>query len=359
MSSSSSRWNRGFASRLVLLLFALLALGVVPRAQRTVKLATLVPDGSLWGKAIRRMGAEWKKRTDGRVTLRVFAGGMAGDESVLIRKMRVGGLHAAALTTSGLGTLDPAFLVFEVPLLFRNDAEVRYVLERMGPLFEKRLEKKDFVLVHWGHAGWLRFFSKEPIRSYEDFLGMKQFVWGESEFTDLYTAEGMRTVPLAFTDVMIGLQTGLIDAFPVPPLVALSYQYFRSAPYMFDHRIAPLVGATIFTKRAWSRIRSEDQASILSVARQTGESFFAEVPPQEAQALQAMKERGLTITRWAEGEDERKWMAMADRFREGLLRDSTIPPEVLREVVRHLEEFRRAAWLAGATLGGVLLARVH
>ena len=338
----SSSWNlsTSLPARLLLALGAGLFLSAAPSAQGPVKLATLVPEGSLWDKSFRRMGASWKRETGGRISLRIYAGGIAGDEPDLIRKMRIGQLHAAALTVGGLGDLDPAFRIFNVPLFFRSDAELEYVLEKMGPMFAKRLEEKGFVLVHWGHVGWLHFFSTEPINTYDDFKRLKHFVWGgDGRLASWYAERGLRTVPLSATDVLTGLQTGLVEVLPVSPTAALSLQWFRSAPNMLDVPIAPFLGATVFSKRAWARIKPGDRETILRIARATGDELFDVVPKQEALSLVEMQKRGLNITPFAG--DEPRWNELAEFFREKL-KTSSVPPHVFDAVTRHLEEFRAA-----------------
>ena len=322
-----------------LALSAAAALAPTPAAQGPVKLATLVPEGSLWDKSFRRMGAEWKKATGGRISLRVYPGGVAGDEPDILRKMRIGQLHAASLTASGLADLDPAFRIFTVPLFFESDAELAYVIERMTPTLSRILEEKGFVLVHWGHVGWLHFFSTDPIHSYGDFEGMKQFVWGgDGLMAKWYEERGLRTVPLAATDVLTGLQTGLIQVMPVSPLVSLSLQWFRSAPYMLDYPISPIVGATIFSERAWKRLKEEDRKAILKVGKATGAELFETVPAQEVVALEEMKKRGLTVTPLGGGQDEERWQELAAHFRDRV--GSAIPEDVFDETLRYVQEFR-------------------
>ena len=339
MSSSSNRWTRLLARLLPLGLVPLL--GAAPVGAQSIKLATIVPEGSIWDKAIRRLGAEWEAGTDGRVSLRVYPGGVAGDEPDIIRKMRIGQLHGALMSTSGLGDIEPAFLLFETPLFFQTDDEIRHLLTEMGPVFERRLEEKGYVLVHWGHAGWLRMFSDEPIESYEDFRNMKQFVWGsENRMGTWYQEKGLKPVPLAATDVLTGLQTGLIDALPATPLTALSLQWFRSAPNMFENRFAPLVGATIVSKGAWNKIGEKDRETLLAAARGTADHLFEEVPAQEEQALAEMQRRGLRVTQ-VRPADEPEWRGLALHLQKRM-REVTVPDEIFDQASEILAEYRRA-----------------
>ena len=267
-----------------------------PARATTIKMATLVPDGSVWDKAFRRMGSEWKQATDGRVELRMYAGGVAGDEPDIIRKMRIGQLNAAALTLPGLSDIDPAFDVFEIPLYYDSHEELLAILEEMTPLLRERLDERGFVLLHWGHAGWIRLFSKRSAGSPDELRRQKLFVWGdEGEKVRVWRENGFEPVPLAATDIPSGLQTGLIEAVPAPPLSALGLQWFRSTPFMLDLEIVPLIGATVVTKKTWESISEADREAMLAAAARIETFLLEEVPAQEAAAIAEMRERGLTV----------------------------------------------------------------
>jgi len=339
MSSSSSPWIEPFLRACLAVCLALA--GATSAAAQTIKLATIVPEGSIWDKSIRRMGADWKSETDGRVSIRVYPGGVAGDEPDIIRKMRIGQLQAAMMSTSGLGDIEPAFLLLGTPLLFRTDAEIRHVIEVMGPELERRLEEKGYVLIHWGPAGWLRMFSTDPIASYDDFRNMKQFVWGsENRMGGWYQEKGLKPVPLAATDVLTGLRTGLIEALPATPLTALSLQWFRSAPNMCDHRFAPLMGATIVSERAWGKLKEEDRALIKGAGGSIADHLFEEVPGQEEQALTEMQRRGLTVTE-VDPKDRELWEGLALHLQKRM-REVTVPQEIFDQAQAILTEYRAA-----------------
>jgi len=338
-----------------LLLLSLPALGVglsaaAPVPQR-IKIGTIVPEGSIWDKAVRRMGAEWKSETDGRVSISVYPGGVAGDEPDLIRKMRIGQLQGAVLSASGLGDIEPAFRIFETPMFFRSDGEIRYIVEKMGPEFERRLGEQGYVLIHWGDAGWLRIFSTKPIDTYADFEKMKHFVWGsENRMGIWYQEKGLKPVPLAATDVLTGLQTGLIDALPATPLTALSLQWFRSAPNMFDHRFAPLMGATIVSKRGWKKVKEADRELLLASGRKTSEFLFEEMPIREEQALAEMQRRGLVLTHAADS-DRAEWESLAAHLQKRM-REVTVPQDIFDQASALLEEYRQADRQASRQVNG-------
>ena len=342
MTSSCRRWSRTLRpSRVPRACAALVALACLAAgsAAQTLKLATLVPEGSIWDRSERELGAAIQKATGGRVKFQVYPGGVAGDEPDLLRKLRVGQLQAVLFSAPGLGDIDPAFFLFQVPLLFESDAEVLHVLDAMRPELEKRLEAKGCVLLHWTNVGWLRIFGSKPVASYADFKARKQFVWGtEGRLASWYQELGLQPVSLSATDVLTGLETGLIETLPVTPLAALALQWFRSAPYMLDHRFAPLLGALVVSKSSWEKLKPEDRAEIQRLARETERKLFADVPKQEEQALAEMAKRGLSIAK-EPASDAEAWMKLASEFQRRF-RTHTVPPEIFDQATKLLEEHR-------------------
>jgi TRAP-type transport system periplasmic protein len=335
---SSSALGRAAGALALAFLATLLAPGL---SAQTLKLATLVPEGSIWDKSERELGAAIQQATQGRVKFQVYPGGVAGDEPVLLRKLRTDGLQAVLFSAPGLGDIDPAFSLFQVPLLFETDAEVLYVLEKMRPELERRLEEKGLVLLHWTNVGWLRFLASKPVASFDDFRQRKQFVWGsEGRMASWYQELGLRPVTLAATDVLQGLQTGMIECLPVTPLAALSLQWFRSAPYMLEHRFAPLLGALVVSKSAWTKIPEADRTAILELSRKTEAKLFAEIPKREEEAVEEMKARGLQVAKEPAG-DAAKWLSLGSEFQKRF-RTNSVPPEVFDQAVKLLEEHRKA-----------------
>lgn len=335
-------------------LFLVASLGGTATAQKAqLKIATLVPQGSVWDKSLRDLGEECQNSTDGRVRFKIYPGGVAGDEPDILRKMRIGQLHGGVFTMSGLGDIEPSVRVFEIPLFFRSDEEVAYVLEKMDAEFRRRLEAKGIVLLHWGNAGWLKFFSTEPARTVADLKRLKQFVWaGDQRLASWYQEGGFHPVPLAATDMLTGLKTGLIESLPSTSLTALSLQWFRTADYMLDYRVAPLLGGTVVTKKAWEELSPADREKVLAAAEHAQAFQMTEVPVQDARAVEEMKKRGLTVVEPDMSQGETPWLGIADFFA-NKMRTGLVPPEILDEVTRHLADFRSRADAAesGGTSG--------
>ncbi len=260
-----------------------------------VKLGTLVPDGSPWYNIIRDMGEDWKSGTGGKVTLKIWPGGISGDEPDMVRKMRVDQLQAAVLSGVGLSDIVQDVQAMQMPMMLRSYDEFDYVMERMAPRFEAALEAKGFKVLNWGDAGWVQLFAQKPVVRPEDLQALKLFVWGgQDAWIEAYKDAGYHPVPLAATDMMTGLQSGLINAFAAPPLVALSYQWFGLARHMTDLKWTPLVGATMITTRKWRAIPDDLKPLLLDSARHAA-ARLRETRTLGDGAIEEMKKHGLVI----------------------------------------------------------------
>ncbi len=266
-----------------------------------IKLATLVPANTSWHKALLDMGNTWNKETAGRVTLTVYPGGIQGDESTVVKKMRPGidTLQASFLTAAGLAELDESFNVFAMPFFFESDEEEMAVEKKLTPLLEQKLQAKGFHLLSWGTGGWVQVFSKKPLKSLADVKAAKLFTTkGADKWLQWYVQNGFHPVALLPADIptQLKLTTGLIDTAPNPPYLALSLQIFRDAKYMLDLHIAPLTGAMIISNSAWNKISAEDKVKVSAAAETMEKRVRSEAPAQDAESVKQMVARGLQVT---------------------------------------------------------------
>jgi TRAP-type C4-dicarboxylate transport system substrate-binding protein len=316
----------------------LLSLLWTEASAQTIKLATLAPRDSTWYRILESMGERWKQASGGRVQLRIYAG-TQGDESDIMRKIRVGQLQAAAVTTVGLGTIDPVTQALHIPLAFRSQDELDYVLSHIQGEMEKALANKGFVVLNWGEAGWIHFFTKAPVASPDDLRKLKLFVWSSGKSSDgIWKDNGFQPVSLASTDIMPGLKTGMISAIQAPPIAALSNQWFGVANYMTALPWAPLTGATIITKESWEQIPPDLRPTLAKIAQEAGVEMQKEVRTLEQQAISEMVKRGLHVVN-VPPEAEREWQKTV----EGIyprLRGDFVPAEQFDEVLRLRDEYR-------------------
>jgi len=334
-------WRSLFLFPAAAALLACAPLAARAQAPQVIKLATLVPEGSVWDKALREMGASWATSTQNRVSLRVYPGGVAGDEPDVVRKMRIGQLQAAAVTTAGLASIDPAFNIFNIPMFFDSYPELYATLDALGPTLRSRLEAKGFVLLNWGHGGWVYFFTKAPVSDVDGLKHTKLFCWaGDDQIAQQWKTLGFQPVVLAATDIMTGLTTGMIDAYPTTPLLGLTLQWYRTTPNMVAMGMAPLVGGLIVTKSAWTKISDADRAKILAAGQKMEARLQTEVPRQDTTAVAEMQHRGLKVIP-VSSTGEKGFRAMAEQFAVGVP-GNRVPPEVLAAARKARDDFRKS-----------------
>jgi TRAP-type C4-dicarboxylate transport system substrate-binding protein len=327
-------------SRRLVVVIALALTPLVLFAQRGTKiqLGSILPANSVWDKSLKQMATEWQRETNGRVQLRVLAGSVK-DEGSLARRLKAGRPQAAVFGQPG--ELDEAFNVLSIPFFFESDAEAFHVVDALTPIFKKALDKRGLVLLNWGHAGWAHFFTANRVETLDALKRTKLYsAAGNEQMVQWYKANGFHPTALAVTDVLLGLNTGLINAHPSPPYVALLFQWYDKTPFMLDIPLAPVLGITVVEKRTWNRVSPEDQRTLLASAKRIETSLLRDVPAQERQAVTEMKNRGLTVVTFDKAV-KASFREVADELTASW-RGTMIPSEVYDQALRARNAFRAA-----------------
>ncbi len=332
----------GFQAALLVSSLFLAITALAAPQETTIRLATLAPRGTSYVQSLQAMREKWRQAPGGGIKLIIYPDGTMGSEADMVRRMRVGQIQAAMLTVGGLSEIDPSVSALQnMPMVYRSLDEAEYVRTRMQPDLEKRLADKGFVVLFWGDAGWVRFFSRAPAYTPEDFKRMKVFVTaGDNNEVEIMKAVGYKPVALEWTDTLISLQTGLIDAVPAPPFLALAGQYNTVTHHMLELDWAPLIGATVITKKAWDVLPPEARDVMRSAAAEAGRQIQARSREESNESVAAMQKRGLqvhTMTPLAETE----WRKFAESIYPRI-RGKMVPADMFDEVQRLLAEYRAA-----------------
>ncbi len=310
----------------------LIWVALIPAKTTVIKLATLAPQGSDMYNLMVEMGQAWTEATDGAIKLRIYPNGVVGDERDMIRKIRVGQIHAAAVTTEGLSVVSTDVYGFLVPLLFDDFEDVDWVRNRIAPQLEQDFADNGFVILNWGDVGWAYWFSREPLLVPSDLEDMSIFTWaGDYHTAKLWKQAGFESVQLAYLDVLSGLQTGLIDALATPSIMALSNQFFGPADHMLDMKWGLVTGGTIIDKRIWDRINTKHQQKMLTIARKYGVKQQAINRNIDDLAIATMLEHGLTVHE-PNPQQMEQWVTLTRSFYP-LIRGSLIPAGIFDKVV--------------------------
>jgi TRAP-type C4-dicarboxylate transport system substrate-binding protein len=314
--------------------------GVAHAQAASVRLATLAPRGTSLHKTLLAMGEEWRGAPCGGVKLTIYPDGTLGSEADMVNRLRIGQIQAAMLSVTGLAKIDDSVEALQnMPFSFGSLDEVAYVTAQLQPELDQRFLAKGFVVLFWGDVGWVRFFSKQPVARPEDLKKLKLFTQaGDPRQADLMRRLGFRPVPLEANDILMGLQTGLIDAVPVPPLIALAGQFYGPAPYMLQINYAPLVGGTVITKKAWDAICPDARKALLEAAVRAGREVTAKNHQESDEAVAAMEKRGLKVHTLSPA-DAAAWSQLADQVKPQV-RGTLVPADMFDRVQQLLADFR-------------------
>lgn len=324
-------------SLLIASLFLLLA---APASAVTLKLGTLAPEGSAWMNEMRRGAAEIKERTVGRVELKLYGGGVMGNEKSMLRKMRIGQLHGGAFTGGGLAEISPDMSLYGLPLLFDSLAEVDAVRADFDPLLREGLEKQGFVSFGFAEGGFALLMGNRPIARLDDLKGQKLWVPEGDAVTSAVMEElGLSPISLPISDVLTGLQTGLVHIVGVSPIGALAFQWHTKVKYVTEAPMAYLCAVLVIDRKIFDKIDEADRLIVREVMERVYQGFDRQNRQDEAAALAALRKQGLSFVTPQPGEvalmRERAETAIARLGAQG-----AFSPELHRRIVELLRERR-------------------
>ena len=329
----------------VLGLFAVAALATArpARADGTeLRIATLAPSGSPWMAVLDKAQSEIKDKTKGRVTLKYFEGGQQGDERDFVRKIKLGQLDGAAVTSIGLGMIDESIRVLELPMLFQSAEEVDYVADKMWPYFQKKFEAKGFRLNDRGEVGWVYFMSKTKVESLADLKGQKVWQWGDDTLVGaMFKKLGLNGVPLGVPEVDASLTSGRIGACYGSPVAAVALQWYSKVKFMTSMPMSFAIGATVVSMDAIKKLSPEDQKTLEEIGKANAKKLRKVIRKANEDAKGTMTRKGVTVVPTP--------VAMVDEFTKNAaevqkeLVGKVYSKEELDMVIKYRDEFRAKA----------------
>jgi len=318
----------------------LLALPAASAAAVQIKFATLAPEGTDAMRLMREADAEVRAKTKGELSFKFYPGGRLGDETDMVRKIELGQLQAGGFTGVGLGEIAPEVRILDAPWLFRDTKEVDRITSAFAKEFEQAFEAKGFVLLGWTEVGFVRVFSKAPVRSAADMRRLKLWAWeGDPIAGAAFKALGVHPIPLSITDVNTSLETGLIDAVYAAPLYAIALQWNEKTKSVFSLPLANASGAVLLSKKAFDAL-PEDQRRILLAACAPRLRKLTETTRREnAAAMETLKKQGMTMTSVSPPQEETLFEEAGRKARLELV-GRLYSADFLARVEKALAEFR-------------------
>ena len=257
----------------ILVLTAGLTLGL-PLQAATLKIATVTPENSQWMKDMRAGAKEIKERTEGRVQIKYYGGGIMGNDQKVLSRIRIGALQGGAFTPTALAGQYSNLNLYGLPMVFDSEEEAAFARSRLDAKLSAGLEEAGFVNFGFAAGGFAILMSNTPVDSLDDLKGKK--VWipeGDDISRRAMEAMSLSPVTLPLTDVLTGLQTGLIDIVAMSPIGALVLQWHTKVKYITELPLVYTLGFMAVDKKAFGKLSEDDQAIVRDVMGRTYKNF--------------------------------------------------------------------------------------
>ncbi len=325
---------------LALAFFSAIVFAGAEKPKYEIKFASVAPEGSTWTKVMRQLDSEVREATEGEVGFKIYAGGVQGDEPDVIRKMRFGQLHSAGFTGTGLGEILPEIRVLELPFLFQTKDEVDYITETLNDRFDAAFREKGYVLLGWTEVGFVYLFTNKPVRSQAEMQGVKIWTWqGDPLAKTLFEEMGVNPLPLSVTEVLTGLQTGMLDAVYCAPYAMVGLQWFTRVKYMLNLPLTNATGAVLMTRKLFDQIPPEKQKILLEICRKRLRELTELTRKDNRDAIEEMIKSGITLSARPEQDELERFQQVGTRVEQRLI-GQLYPEELLHEVKQALQSYR-------------------
>ena len=326
----------------LLILLALLIVAVNPLfAQRkiTIKMASPIPENTPWGKFFNQIASDWKRMTNGEVELIIYHNGIAGSEKDVVRSLRLNQIQAAVLSTLGLYEISPEIMTLSCPFLIRNDNELDLVLAALKGDLENKINSKGYYTLAWARVGWVKFFSKAPVFVPADLkkqrLGSSS---DQAELNQVFKTMGYQMIPIGQNDILVALNSGMVDAVFQSPVAVGSTQAFGLANNMASINVAPFLGTVVFNERTWRSIPDKYKPQMIALVRRYERELDREVRVLEDDLIKTMGKYGLKVNQ-LNPEQEQLWYDEMGRVTPSLV-GTMFDRDIYRRIENLLRDYR-------------------
>ena len=270
---------------------------------KTIKIATLSPEGTFWMKHMRVGAKEIKEKTQGRVKFKFYPGGVMGNDDNVLRKIRIGQLQGGAITIGSLSQSTPDTTIYGLPYLFSSLDDAAEIRKTTDPMLSKIIEENGFVNFGFAQGGFTYLMSKKPIRSLDDLRQRKSWIPEKSDVgLSVFRYVGVSPVSLSLSDVLTGLQTGLIDTVVTSPIGALALQWHTHIQYVTDQPLNYLAAMLIIDKKAFYKLSETDQEIVRDVMEKVYKKIDEQNKLDNVAARQALINQGVEFIKLSDNE---------------------------------------------------------
>ena len=319
----------------------------LPANAVTLKIATVAPNGSQWMTDMRVSGDEIKERTDGRVLIKYYGGGVKGDDSKVLGLIRIKQLQGGVFPPSALAAIYADLNLYGMPLVFDSEEEVAFVRKRMDARLQQGLEAAGFVSFGFATSGFANIMSRTSVTTLGDLKGKRVWVPDGDDISYVSMKSlSLNPVTLPLTDVLMGLQTGLIDIVAIPPIVALVLQWHTKVKYVTRVPLVYTIGFMAIDKKSFEKISAEDQTIVREVMSKTYENFDRINLMDNENAFKALVKSGIKQVEFDKDEYAKtRNLLLVSNLELGQKGEFTLA--LYQEMLRYIEQYRTEQVTAG------------
>lgn len=267
--------------------------------QTKIKVAHIAPEGSTWDRVLKEFNEELKEKTDQRVSLQIYSGGVAGDEKTVLSKVRIGQLDGGVFAGPSMGQILPEVRILDLPFFLTNEGEFERVRTGLTPYFKKGFAEKGFVHIGWIDIGFVYFYSAKPIHNLKELQKTKVWTWEGDALSQTCLEEiGVSPVPLSIVDVMMGLNTGMIDTVYITPMGAVSFQWYVRTKYQTSTPFGFITTALLVRKSTFEKLSQEDQNTMTTLFEKHFKGLSQLIRKQNIEATEVMEKRSIQKVVW-------------------------------------------------------------
>jgi tripartite ATP-independent transporter DctP family solute receptor len=278
---------------------ALLGAAAVSHAETTIKLGWTTADSKVdpYAIAAHYFAEELEAAAPGEFNVLFFPNHQLGDDTAMLQGMQFGTMGAGIITGTQIGTLIPAFQLNDLPFLYANNQQAHKVLDgEVGQKLLSLLDAKGIVGLGFPEAGFRHTINNErPIRTPEDFKGVKLRVQPSDLFIASFRAIGANPVPMAWSDVFTGVQQGTVDGLEIPLPVIFANKYPEVTDYLSltSHTYNAL--ALLMSKRTFDKLSSDSQEIVHQAAKQAIRRQRETVASNNNEILDQIRAAGMSV----------------------------------------------------------------
>ena len=305
-----------------------------------IKIATISPEGSVWMEKMREGAEELARKTDNRVQIKFYPGGVMGDDKAVLRKIRIGQLQGGAFVSGSLSQFYPDNQIYSLPLFFRSFKEIDYVREHLDKQIIDGFEKGGFIIFGLAEGGFAYVMSKVPIQTVEDMR--RQKVWipdNDSMILEAIKAFDITPIPLTIADVRAGLQTNLINTVTTPPIGALALQWHTQIKYLMDEPFLYIYGVLAVDRKMFKKISPGDQQTFREIMGEVFKALDRRNREDNIKAVEALHKQGIEFIK-PTSEALKKWRKDALEVPNRLVKAGKLSQKMVDTLESLLKEYR-------------------